>query len=79
MYYPKFTLGEDAPDTPFHQEQLRIYDPSGKGKRHWPTCNGHFTFSVAILTAAASYLTGEELVSITGNRVRLSGHTSFEF
>lgn len=38
-YYPKFKLDADCPNTPFHRGHLRVYDPTTKGKRHWPSNN----------------------------------------
>lgn len=49
------------------------------GKDRWPTCNGHFTFYVAMLAAAIGSMTGKDLVAIEGDRVRLKGLTRFEF
>lgn len=50
-----------------------------EGEERRPTCDGHFTFNVAILALAVYSVTGRELVGIEGERVRKPGLTWFEF
>src|SRR5262249_34224779 len=49
------------------------------GEARRPTCDGHFTYFFGTLAAIIQDLTGEELVSIHSERVRLEGQTELVF
>lgn len=49
------------------------------GQERSLTCDGHFTFYLAMLALAVWSVTGRDLVAIEGERIRFPGVTSFEF
>lgn len=50
-----------------------------EGPEQQLTCDGHFTFHVALLAAAVWAVTGKDLAAIEGEHIRFPGITSFDF